>query len=366
RDEETGFTYHGARYYASWLGRWTSCDLAEASETWNRYEYVLGNPIKRFDPNGKWGVEMHFAAVYWSGRMAGATHAQALLVAIASQSLDDFKSTEAPHLKIQSLQRQYLQPLITGPATQLGPASVSTAGVLDQNTRAMRFGNVAHALGAPSRDIAELAAKRGIQTKNLVTFGLGLHPAGDFLPHANLSGDPSFGHQIGKNEDLSPSHWLAHDADYTFRNPMKALSTFVRFTELWSEFLGKEKPKFGKPTLEKLSKFIFSGDKEPNWGEMTSALKGGLEQAGVESKHIDEVLALLGNPERRRQIYLQLRGTEAGQTGEGEAFRIWLAVPYEKPMSEKKVDITPYLTGLPSIPIDPRFEERKERNQRNQ
>ncbi|MGH1552110.1 RHS repeat-associated core domain-containing protein [Streptomyces sp. L7] len=23
-DDETGFTYHGARYYAPWLGRWTS------------------------------------------------------------------------------------------------------------------------------------------------------------------------------------------------------------------------------------------------------------------------------------------------------------------------------------------------------
>lgn len=26
-DEETGFNYHGARYYAVWLGRWLSCDL---------------------------------------------------------------------------------------------------------------------------------------------------------------------------------------------------------------------------------------------------------------------------------------------------------------------------------------------------
>jgi RHS repeat-associated protein len=28
RDDETGFYYHGARYYAPWLGRWTSCDPA--------------------------------------------------------------------------------------------------------------------------------------------------------------------------------------------------------------------------------------------------------------------------------------------------------------------------------------------------
>jgi len=31
RDEENGFTYHGARYYAPWLGRWTSCDPAGIS-----------------------------------------------------------------------------------------------------------------------------------------------------------------------------------------------------------------------------------------------------------------------------------------------------------------------------------------------
>src|SRR5256885_9695893 len=26
RDEETGLAYHGARYYAAWLGRWLSAD----------------------------------------------------------------------------------------------------------------------------------------------------------------------------------------------------------------------------------------------------------------------------------------------------------------------------------------------------
>src|SRR2546430_3385266 len=26
RDEESGFYYHGARYYAPWLGRWTASD----------------------------------------------------------------------------------------------------------------------------------------------------------------------------------------------------------------------------------------------------------------------------------------------------------------------------------------------------
>ncbi len=52
RDEETGFTYHGARYYAPWLGRWVSCDPASIRVGFNLYTYVLLNPIGFFDPDG--------------------------------------------------------------------------------------------------------------------------------------------------------------------------------------------------------------------------------------------------------------------------------------------------------------------------
>ncbi len=53
RDEESGFTYHGARYYAPWLGRWTSCDPAGLVDGTSLYEYVRGNPIRLLDPSGK-------------------------------------------------------------------------------------------------------------------------------------------------------------------------------------------------------------------------------------------------------------------------------------------------------------------------
>ncbi len=33
RDEENDLYYHGARYYAPWLGRWTSCDPLGLRET---------------------------------------------------------------------------------------------------------------------------------------------------------------------------------------------------------------------------------------------------------------------------------------------------------------------------------------------
>jgi RHS repeat-associated protein len=52
RDEESGLTYFGARYYASWLGRWTSCDPIGAAGGLNLYRFASDSPIARRDQNG--------------------------------------------------------------------------------------------------------------------------------------------------------------------------------------------------------------------------------------------------------------------------------------------------------------------------
>jgi RHS repeat-associated protein len=52
RDEESGFTYHGARYYAPWLGRWTSCDPAGMINGPDLYLFVSANPVRFYDSNG--------------------------------------------------------------------------------------------------------------------------------------------------------------------------------------------------------------------------------------------------------------------------------------------------------------------------
>ncbi|MGF1614664.1 MAG: SpvB/TcaC N-terminal domain-containing protein [Gammaproteobacteria bacterium] len=52
RDEESGLYYHGARYYAPWLGRWTAADPSMLLDGINLYLYVSAQPVKRYDPSG--------------------------------------------------------------------------------------------------------------------------------------------------------------------------------------------------------------------------------------------------------------------------------------------------------------------------
>jgi len=55
--------YFGARYYAGTQGRFTSPDPLLASgetynpQSWNRYSYLLNNPLRLIDPTGLDDVE---------------------------------------------------------------------------------------------------------------------------------------------------------------------------------------------------------------------------------------------------------------------------------------------------------------------
>jgi RHS repeat-associated protein len=52
RDEESGLSYHGARYYAAWLGRWIGCDPAGLTDGLALYTYCGCDPIAQVDHNG--------------------------------------------------------------------------------------------------------------------------------------------------------------------------------------------------------------------------------------------------------------------------------------------------------------------------
>lgn len=52
RDEESGFSYFGARYLATWLGRWIICDLKGPKDEVNLYLFVGGGPVNYVDEEG--------------------------------------------------------------------------------------------------------------------------------------------------------------------------------------------------------------------------------------------------------------------------------------------------------------------------
>ena len=52
RNEESGLSYHAARYYAVWHGRWWSCDPKGFEGGANLYAYVGANPLSLYDPTG--------------------------------------------------------------------------------------------------------------------------------------------------------------------------------------------------------------------------------------------------------------------------------------------------------------------------
>src|SRR5262249_24418041 len=150
------------RYYAPWVGRWTSCDPQSLIDGPNVYQYVRGNPIRFHDVSGNWVADMHFAAVYWSGRMAGAPHDTALRVALASQSPDDYESTKAQNMKASGEAWK----LSGGPLLRL----------LFSNPMSNRItvtANNMHALNVTKAN-SEVVAKEGIKRGNDIIFGLGL------------------------------------------------------------------------------------------------------------------------------------------------------------------------------------------------
>jgi RHS repeat-associated protein len=59
RDEETGLSYHSARYCAVWMGRWISADPIGIEGGMNSFSYSWGNPVMQTDPSGEQPVVAH-------------------------------------------------------------------------------------------------------------------------------------------------------------------------------------------------------------------------------------------------------------------------------------------------------------------
>ncbi len=52
RDDETGLSYHSARYYISWLGRWLNSDPIGIEDGMNVFQFAACNPVRFVDKEG--------------------------------------------------------------------------------------------------------------------------------------------------------------------------------------------------------------------------------------------------------------------------------------------------------------------------
>lgn len=195
---------------------------------------------------------------------------------------------------------------------------------------------------------------------NEMLFGLGLHTAEDLLPHANTGGNTSvtFGHTFDYNEDYSESTPINSTRDETYRNPMKALSTFLRIRDLWLRNEGKQSSHLKPADLDAIADFIYARE----WGEKVASLKKGLITAGVDKTDVDKVISLMDSSAQRRELFKSIKDTEKGHLGFHKAKAIWDAMGVSTFLNKKRQDISRYLNNLPTPRRDQRFEEEKKFN----
>jgi RHS repeat-associated protein len=76
RDDETGYDFFGARYYASSLPLWLSVDpLADKYPYISPYAYCSWDPINKIDPDGRaeWSLDVKTGAFQKNGNKGGST-----------------------------------------------------------------------------------------------------------------------------------------------------------------------------------------------------------------------------------------------------------------------------------------------------
>lgn len=80
------------RHYSPLLGRFTSIDSAggdpASSQSWNRYAYTTGNPLRAVDRDGRWGEDVHYNLTRYLAVAAGWSRSEAVSLAAADKSVD--------------------------------------------------------------------------------------------------------------------------------------------------------------------------------------------------------------------------------------------------------------------------------------
>ncbi len=82
-----------ARHYSPLLGRFTSVDSVggnpASSQSWNRYAYTAGNPLRSVDPDGRYERDVHENLSIYLAVKAGWSNVDARMIGASNQGVDD-------------------------------------------------------------------------------------------------------------------------------------------------------------------------------------------------------------------------------------------------------------------------------------
>ena len=98
------------RHYSPLLGRFTTVDSVggqpSSSQSWNRYAYTAGNPLRAVDPDGRYERDVHFNLTQYLAIQAGYSAPEAQKIATANLMVD--QETRANPLKPKNFALHFL------------------------------------------------------------------------------------------------------------------------------------------------------------------------------------------------------------------------------------------------------------------
>ena len=207
RDEESGLSYHTARYYLPWLGRWGSCDVIFRISQTNSYEYAAANPIGFHDKRGLYEEPGHYYSVYAIALAVGFEKETAFKMALFSQMPDEILELDAKAQILgdgKNLRRDFVTKPLDGDELEATVVVHMGGHVLvgtDDGDKSRKAPNIADEIKYRTDNV------KG-QTPGSFVHGLALHAFGDSYAHQVMSSKPDnvdhFWGNYKKNQHYPP------------------------------------------------------------------------------------------------------------------------------------------------------------------